>query len=159
MSLLSLVSHTRLGSAEPPRSAAARRAGNARRWLPKRFTLCALGLVTAWTLTSVARTPGDLLKGDLQAAGAAIRALGSNQPLDHVQQTVAELFPGHSIEVDAARFPARVVVTLRALDRNTCLDISAAARRIEGKVVIELRGFASPDECGERNDMAWLILP
>ena len=159
MSGLSLVSHTRFECAEPLRSATARRAGNPRRSLAKRFTACALALITALTLTSVARSPGEILRTDLQAAGATIRALGWNQPLGHVQKTVAALFPGHSIDVDASRFPARVVVTLRALDRNTCLNISDGARRIEGRVVIELRGFASPNDCGERNDMAWLILP
>lgn len=159
MSCLSLVSHTRFESAEPLRSGTARRARTSRRPLAKRFTACALAVITAWTLTSVARSPGDILKTDLQAAGAMIRALGWNQPLDHVQKTVAALFPGHSIDVDASRFPARVVVTLRALDRNTCVNISDGARRIEGRVVIELRGFASPNDCGERNDMVWLILP
>jgi len=100
-----------------------------------------------------------MLKTDLQAAGATIRDLGWNEPLNRVQKSVAALFLGNSIDVDASRFPARVVVTLRALDRNTCLNISTGARRIEGKVVIELRGFASPNDCRERNDMAWLILP
>lgn len=108
---------------------------------------------------AAARSPADILKADLEAAGATIRDLRWTEPLDDVQKTVATLFAGNSIEVDASRFPARVVVTVRALDRNTCLDISARARRIEGSVVIELRGFASPDDCRERNDMAWLILP
>jgi hypothetical protein len=76
-----------------------------------------------------------------------------------VQKTVAALFPGNAVDVDATQFPGRVVVTLRGLDRITCMAASASVQRIEGEVVIELRGFASPSECGEHNDMAWLILP
>jgi hypothetical protein len=81
------------------------------------------------------------------------------EPPDHVQTSVAALFPGNKVDVDATQFPGRVVVTLRAVDRVTCQTASAEARRIEGRVVIELRGFASPGDCGEHNDMAWLILP
>lgn len=115
--------------------------------------------MAAWSLTSAAHSPSEILKADLQTAGATIHNLRWNQPLGQVQKTVAALFSGNSIDVDASAFPARVTVTLHALDRNTCLTTSSAARRIEGKVVIELRGFASPNDCGERNDMAWLILP
>ncbi len=119
----------------------------------------ALAIVVAWTLTAGARSPGDILEADLRAAGAAVRDLRWTETPDHVQTTVADLFPGSTVGVDARGFPARVVITLRALDRNTCLDALARARRIEGKVVIELRGFHSPEDCRQRNDMTWLILP
>jgi hypothetical protein len=119
----------------------------------------ALALATVLTAMSAARGPGDMLKADLQAAGAAVRELGVSQPADRVQKTVAALFPGNAVDVDATQFPGRVVVTLRGLDRITCMAASASVQRIEGEVVIELRGFASPSECGEHNDMAWLILP
>lgn len=148
--------HTCLDAADSRRPTAAGRAAKAGEW---RMAACALALAMAWAATSAMRGPGDILKADLQAAGAAIRNLGLNQPLDHVQKTVAALFPGNAIDVDASQFPGRVVVTLRALDRATCQTASAAARRMQGKVVIELRGFASPGDCGEHNDMAWLILP
>jgi hypothetical protein len=157
------VSRTRLESAEPRLSASvgrkAGRAGNTGDRRAQRVTACALALATGWAATSTMPSRGDVLRADLQAAGAAIRDLGLSQPLDHVQKTVAALFPGNTIDVDASQFPGRVVVTLRALDRNTCQTASTAARRMQGKVVIELRGFASPGDCGERNDMAWLILP
>jgi len=148
--------HTCLDAADSRRPTAAGRAAKAGEW---RMAACALALATALAAMSTVRSPGDRLKADLQAAGAAIRELGINRPPDHVQKIVAALFSANAVEVDATRFPGRVVVTLRALDRITCLTASAAARRIEGRVVIELRGFASPGDCGERNDMAWLILP
>ena len=149
----------RIDSAGRRRAAAACRAEEPRQWRARRVTACLFALAAAWTFVSGAHSPGDVLRSDLQAAGAAIRDLGWNRPLDHVRQTVAALFRRDAIDVDVSQFPARVVVTLRALDRSTCLSTSSAARRIEGKVVIELRGFASPSDCGERNDMAWLILP
>jgi hypothetical protein len=143
------------------RPAEARRAAAeaARHWRARRAAVCALALAAGWTFLSGARGPGDTLAAELRAAGAAVRDLGWNRPLDHVQETVAALFAGNPIDVDVSQFPARVVVTLRALDRSTCLSTASAARRIEGSVVIELRGFASPSACGERNDMAWVILP
>ena len=136
---------------------AAGHTANAGEWRARRIAACALATVLA--AMSMVRSPGDMVKADLQAAGATIRDLGINQPANHVQKTVAALFRGHAVDVDATQFPGRVVVKLRALDRVTCLTAATSARRIEGEVVIELRGFASPDECGERNDMAWLILP
>jgi hypothetical protein len=135
-------------------------AANAGEWRARRTTAGALALATALAAMSTVRSPGDMLKADLQAAGAAVREFGMNQPADHVQNRVAALFPGSAVDVDATQFPGRVVVTLRALDRTTCLKMSTpTARRIEGQVVIELRGFTSPSECGEHSDMAWLILP
>ena len=128
-------------------------------WRARRMTAGALALATALAAMSTVRSPGDRLKADLQAAAAAVRGLGMDQPSDQVQKAVAALFPRNAVDVDATQFPGRVVVTLRALDRIACRTASAAARRIEGEVVIELRGFASPGDCGERNDMAWLILP
>jgi hypothetical protein len=139
--------------------AGARRAANAGEWRARRMTACALALATALAAMSTVRSSGDGLKADLEAAGTAIRELGVGEPPDHVQTSVAALFPGNNVDVDATQFPGRVVVTLRALDRVTCQAASAEARRIEGRVVIELRGFASPGDCGEHNDMAWLILP
>jgi hypothetical protein len=150
-------SRTRLDAADCRRPSA--RCSTAGEWRARRMTAGALALATALAAMSTARSPGDTLKADLQAAGAAVRGLGMDQPSDHVQKTVAALFPGNAVDVDATQFPGRVVVTLRALDRIACRRASAAARRIEGSVVIELRGFASPRDCGERNDMAWLILP
>lgn len=119
----------------------------------------ALALATGLAAMSTVRSPGDALKADLLAAGAAIRALGVNQSPARVQKTVAALFPDNAVDVDATQFPVRVAVTLRALDRITCVTAATSVRRIEGDVVIELHGFASPSECGEHNDMAWLILP
>ena len=128
-------------------------------WRTRRMAACALALATALAAMSTVRGPGDMLKADLQAAGIAVRGFGFNQPPDHVQKTVAALFPGAAVDVDARQFPGQVVVTLRALDRMTCRAAATSARRIEGEVVIELRGLMSPDECAEHNDMAWLILP
>lgn len=149
---------TCLDIADPRRTAAGRTA-NAGEWRARRMMAGALALATALAAMSTVRSPGDMLKADLQAAGAAVRELGINQPSHHVQKTVAAFFPGSAVDVDATQFPSRVVVTLRALDRMTCMAASTSARRIEGKVVIELRDFVAPGECGERNDMAWLILP
>jgi len=141
------------------RRPAVRDAADAGKWRARRMAAGALALATALAAMSMVRSPGDVLKADLQAAGAAVRELGINQSPGYVQKTVAAQFSG-SVVVDATQFPGRVVVTLRALDRTTCLKMStSAARRIEGEVVIELRGFTSPSECGEHNDMAWLILP
>src|SRR5690348_11518921 len=123
------------------------------------MTACAIALATALAAMSMARSPGEMLKADLQAAGVAVRDLGINQPAAHVQKTVAALFPESAVDVDATQFPSRVIVTLRGIDQITCVTAATSARRIEGEVVIELRGFASPDECGDHNDMAWLILP
>jgi hypothetical protein len=149
---------TRLDAVASRRPAAGH-AANTSEWRARRMAACALALATTLAAMSTVRSPGGVVKADLQAAGAAIRELGINQPRDHVQKTVAALFRGHAVDVDATQFPSRVLVTLRALDRITCLTASTSARRIEGEVVIELRGFASPSDCGEHNDMAWLILP
>lgn len=158
MSCLHPASRTRLGIAGARRAAASHTA-NAGAWRVRRVAARAVALAAALAAMSMARSPGDMLKADLQAAGAAVRDLGSNQPADHVQKTLAALFPGSAVDVDATQFPGRVIVTLRGIDQITCVTAATSARRIEGEVVIELRGFAAPDECGDHNDMAWLILP
>lgn len=50
-------------------------------------------------------------------------------------------------------------MTLHNVDQNTCSDAAAAARRIEGPVVVELENYRSAADCGASNDMTWWIMP
>jgi len=45
------------------------------------------------------------------------------------------------------------------LDRTTCLDAIATARRLEGEVVVELLDYAAPADCRDDNDMTWRFMP
>lgn len=60
--------------------------------------------------------------------------------------------------IGAALWP-HITVTLHNVDQNTCSDAAAAARRIEGPVVVELENYRSAADCGASNDMTWWIMP
>jgi hypothetical protein len=120
------------------------------------LALAALLLATGYQVSLALQTPAQLIRGQLEAAAAETAALPWNRSRDQVGAAVARHFAGHSVSVDAARFPATVSVTLDDIDRNTCEEARRVARRIEGSVVIALDAAPS---CAESNTMRWRIMP
>jgi hypothetical protein len=123
----------------------------------------ALGLLAAAFLGGglwhALQSPGQTIRNELAAAAADMTTAPANLPVADLKRGVERHFIGEDVTVDPAGFPARVAVTLHGLDRSACLDAASVARRIEGLAVIELQGYRSTQECGERNDMRWQILP
>jgi hypothetical protein len=118
-----------------------------------------MALLAALQFWLALQSPGRVIERQLVAAAHETAALPWSRPLDQVQLAVGRYFAGRNVEVDARRFPVEVLVTLNALDRNTCLQARAEARRIEGEVVIALEGYRTAADCAERNRMLWRIMP
>jgi hypothetical protein len=148
-----------------PRSSTTRRAGlsPARRrgsiW--PLATLALFGLLAYGSEQAglALQSSGRIIRGDLESAASEARILYFTATPAEVQQAITPYFRGFNTTVDARSFPASVSVTLHGLDRNSCLDASAVARRLEGRVVVNLLGYRSAADCGERNDMTWRIMP
>jgi hypothetical protein len=105
------------------------------------------------------QSPGQAIRSELTAAAADMTSAPATLPPEELQRNAKRHFLGQEVTIDPAGFPARVAVTIHGLDRDTCVDAASVARRIEGLAVIELEGYRSADDCGERNDMRWQILP
>lgn len=114
---------------------------------------------TGYELFAALRPPGQIIRGELEAAAAEVRSLPANEPISAVGQAVGRHFRDHSASVDARGYPAPLTVTLYGLDQATCRDAADAARRIEGLVVVSLLGYGSPGDCRAKNDMTWRISP
>jgi hypothetical protein len=131
--------------------------------VPRRRRLRTLVRATAavgvFTMLAMPERPESVIGGDLAAGASALGGLPADATRDAVRRTLESSFPGHAVSVDPGRFPAAVDVTLRGIDRPTCVSAEASARRIEGKVVIELQGFPSPAACRAANDMTWRFQP
>jgi hypothetical protein len=130
---------------------------------PRRRRLRTLVRATAavgvFTMLAMPERPESVIGGDLAAGASALNGLPADATRDAIRRTLESSFPGRAVSVDAGRFPAAVDVTLQGVDRPTCVSAEASARRIEGKVVIELQGYPSPAACRAANDMTWRFLP
>lgn len=140
----------------PARGAAMRRLRLSRR------VVVLTGLAVIFAALAVAfanQPPGAAIRSDLAAGAALVRALPATAPREEVTQALQRRFHGRTVTVDAEAFPAVVDVTLRALDRQSCVEAEAFARRLEGKVVVELDGYPRISDCRDSNDMTWRIMP
>lgn len=99
------------------------------------------------------------IRGELRAAAAEFRSEIIASPTERVRQAMRRHFREEAVEVDAARFPPNVLVTLRGIDRATCETAVRDTRDMEARVVVRLYGYGSPADCNERNDMTWWIMP
>jgi len=119
----------------------------------------AVAALGAQQLALALQSPGQAIRGNLSKAAAAASALPFTATPAEVQEAIEPYFSGFDATVDARGFPASAAVTLHGLDRTSCVDAIALARRIEGRAVVSLAGFSSPQDCGEQNDMTWRIMP
>jgi hypothetical protein len=118
-----------------------------------------LTVALAWAVPATLLSPGEVIRGELEAAAAEIYAtLTLAGPSETVLRRLGRHFPRRTVTVEA-RSRSLVVVTLHRLDAGTCRDTMNVARRIEGLVVVELENFRAVPECGESNDMTWRIMP
>ncbi len=116
------------------------------------------GLIVVLAVLVGAVPPGVALRSDLAASAAALGALAPSASRDDVANALEPAFRGRAVTIDAALFPVAVNVTIRAIDRQSCMA-AAAARRLDGKVVVELAGYDAPAACGDDNVMTWRLTP
>jgi hypothetical protein len=102
---------------------------------------------------------GGAIRADLAAAASRLKDAPQNADAASVTADLRREFPGENATIDPSEFPAAVTVTLHALDRTSCAAALRTARRIEGRVVVELEGYASGAQCADRNDMTWRLMP
>ena len=104
-------------------------------------------------------TPGQAIRSELKAAAGELRWQVVAQPNPAVVQAMRAHFREHDVIIDPIRFWPQVAVTVHGLDRRTCRDAAARARRIDGRVVVRLEAYDTPASCGDVNDMTWRIMP
>lgn len=102
--------------------------------------------------------PGDAIKSELGKAASEMSGEVWPVPTPAVLTAMRRDFHGRDVSVEAIR-SKQIAVTLRGLDRQTCLGAATKARRIDGPAVVTLEGYGSPEECRDRNDMTWRIMP
>jgi hypothetical protein len=105
------------------------------------------------------QSPGEAIRGNLKKAAAESSTLPFTATSAEVQQAIGPYFAGFDATVDTRGFPTSVAVTLHGLDRVSCVDAISLARRFEGRVVVNLVGYSSAQDCLQRNDMTWRIMP
>jgi hypothetical protein len=116
-------------------------------------TLGALGLLFA------SAPPGASIRASLAAAAAALDALPPNAAAKDVRTALLPAFAGRDVVIDPAGFPREIAVTLQGIDRRACIAAVQSVRRLEGRVVVELQTYRSPDDCGAENAMTWRLMP
>jgi len=116
------------------------------------------GMVAVLAVLTGAALPNAALHSDLAAGAAALRALPLTASRDDAASALLAAFRGRAATVDTASFPGVVEVTVRGLDRQSCAA-ATAARRLEGKVVVELAGHEAPADCGDDNVLTWRFMP
>jgi hypothetical protein len=116
------------------------------------------GLVAVLAVLVGAVPPGVALRSDLAASAATLGRLPPSASRDDVANALEPAFRGRAVTIDAASFPVAVEVTIRAIDRQSCMA-AAAAHRLDGKVVVELAGYDAPAACGDDNAMTWRLTP
>ncbi len=135
-----------------------------RRWrvgLPRRLRVLASAacVVGACAALFASQPPGAAIRGDLAAAAGTVRGLPATASADEIKKALQADLGARLATIDARGFPAVVIVTLHALDRQACLAAEASARRLEGDVVVELQGYRQRTDCRDSNDMTWRIMP
>ena len=130
------------------------------RWGGWMFAPLAIAMLIAGDEIHIAlRTPGDVIRHELIAAGSELERLSWSTPSDSVQHSIARHFTGHGATVDTTGFPVFVAVTLHDLGRDACLDARRVARRIEGRVVIAVDRRTDAEPCRDDTTMTWRIMP
>jgi hypothetical protein len=133
-----------------------------RAWRTSRLLWLVLGaaaLFGAEQAISVFETPGQVLRHELQAAGAEMHVALVPQPSPALGQAIRRHFHEDGVLVDMRGGWPNVTVTLVGASGDVCRDAVRAARRIDESVVIQLRDIRTPADCRDRNDMTWWIMP
>ena len=122
------------------------------------LALVALITLGGVQLAAFVANPARVIRGDLIRAGAEMQGLPWNTPSENVRRAISHAF-AQSVTVDPTGFPAHATVTIRHVERDTCVETVRTARRIEGQVVVILRGYSEVTDCGDDNDMTWRLMP
>jgi hypothetical protein len=131
---------------------------NRRRARPLRSLAAALAVLGAVAFLFANEPHGGGIRADLAAAASRLKDVPQNASAARVTAELRGEFTGESATIDPSGFPAAVTVTLHALDRASCATALRSARRIEGRVVVVLEGYASSAQCADSNDMTWRIM-
>ena len=104
------------------------------------------------------RSPGDIIRLELQAAAAEFDGQLLPTPSAAVLAAMRRDFYFQDVSIAIAS-DTTTAVTLHGLARGACIDARAKAKRLEGRSVITLRGFRTAEDCQNMNDMTWWIMP
>jgi hypothetical protein len=125
---------------------------------PWALALIAAALIGGDEVLEAWRPPSDTIRRELVAAAAELASPVGPYPTDAATRAIRQHFRAHPATLQTKFWP-QVSVTLQHLDRTTCVDAGTVARRMEGLVVVELKGYRSAKDCGDDNAMTWSILP
>jgi hypothetical protein len=116
-------------------------------------------LLAGYQFFILLRPPADAIRSELEAAAGEMRGQLALEPSPAVLAAMRRDFSAPNVRI--TRIPASpiIAVTLRDIDRGSCVELEAKDRRIEGPVVVMLQDYAAPEDCGSRNEMTWWIMP
>lgn len=120
--------------------------------------VAALILVTGHQVSLALQSPAQSIKNALTAASVALTTRLVARPSADDLEAIQQFFAGQNATIDARAWP-QVAVTVRGVDRTTCIEVATVAGRIEGLAVAQLANYRSVADCGDGNDMTWRILP
>jgi hypothetical protein len=116
-------------------------------------------LVAGYRLSLLLESPSDIIRIELEAAAAEMRAPIRREPSPAVLAAMRRDFSEQDVSIAKIPASATVAVTLHGIDHETCVAAAAKLRRINGSAVVMLQGYPAPEDCGRRNDMTWWIMP
>jgi hypothetical protein len=103
--------------------------------------------------------PGMALGYELQGAAGELDHALVPLPSAALRQDIRRHFREADVAVDTVRHWPNVAVTLSGVSRVECAAAVAQDRRMDGAVVIALQGYPSAENCEQRNDMTWWLMP
>jgi hypothetical protein len=127
--------------------------------MPRLLAAAGMLLIASLQLFLAPQSPARQIKRALMAAAEETGRLPWTRSQEQVRSNIARHFGDHAVTVDSTKFPASVSVALLGLDKNTCIEASELARRIEGSVVVRLEDYGSAADCSDTNTMVWRIMP
>lgn len=133
-------------------------------WCHIPWTACVLVCIGAallaecWYLTRL-RSSADEIRREFEAAAAEMSAQLVPAPTPAVLAAMRRDFSGRDVTIAPTPTSSIIAVTLHGLDRAACAAATAKLRRIDGAAVVILVGYGAVEDCGNRNDMTWWIMP
>ena len=149
-------------SIQAPVGGSARKPRHLARRVPRLFWLL-LAILVSWSieigLYRAFEPPGEALRHELQGAAGELGQEMVPQATPAMREAIRRHFRESAVEIDMVGHWPNVAVSFGGVSQLACAAAVRQASRIDGAVVVDLIGYRSAEDCGERNRMTWLLMP
>lgn len=147
---------------QAPAGGTARKPLHLARRVPRLLWLV-LAILVSWSVEigfyRAFEPPGEALRHELQGAAGELGQEIVPQATPAMRAAIRRHFRESAVEIDMAGHWPNVAVSFGGVSRLACEAAVRQTSRIDGAVVVDLLGYRSADDCGERNRMTWLLMP